>query len=121
MSNKKLTWHCINQCGACCRLDPLERMDSLAVLSKKDQDKYMSMVGPDGWCIHFDKNSKKCTIYPNSPSFSRVEQIDKTFRIEPDDLKDFSINCCKQQIRFIYGGRSRVMKRYSKKIRTDTN
>lgn len=24
---------------------------------------YRSMVGPDGWCIHFEKSTRKCSIY----------------------------------------------------------
>ena len=121
MANKNLNWHCINQCGACCRLDPMERIDSLELLSEDQLDKYMSMVGADGWCIHYDKSSKRCNIYSNRPSFCKVANLDKTFKIKQNDLNDFAISCCKQQIRFVYGGRSIVMKKYSKKIRTDIN
>lgn len=25
---------------------------------------YKSLIGPDGWCIHYEKSTRKCSIYP---------------------------------------------------------
>lgn len=30
---------------------------------------YRSMIGPDGWCIHYEKTTRKCSIYPGDYSF----------------------------------------------------
>ena len=46
----------MNHCGACCRLAPEERPGRLR-LSPEQQELYLSMVGPDGWCLHFDRSS----------------------------------------------------------------
>ncbi|KAJ6924160.1 hypothetical protein NC652_017454 [Populus alba x Populus x berolinensis] len=34
---------------------------------------YKSLIGPDGWCIHYEKSTRKCSIYPDRPYFCRVE------------------------------------------------
>ncbi|XP_059595075.1 uncharacterized protein LOC100243090 isoform X2 [Vitis vinifera] len=59
------TWQCIQGCGACCKLDkgpsfatPEEIFDD-----PSDVKLYRSMVGPDGWCIHYEKSTRTCSIY----------------------------------------------------------
>jgi hypothetical protein len=68
-------WHCISGCGACCRLDPAERSEDLAALTPAQQRAYLALVGPDGWCIHFDTGSRRCRIYAERPDFCRVENL----------------------------------------------
>ena len=63
MSRETPQWSCIKHCGACCRLAPEERADALAALNEEQQRTYLAMVGPDGWCIHYDTGSQRCTIY----------------------------------------------------------
>ena len=104
------TWCCISGCGACCRLDPALRGEALDALSPDDRQRYLSMVGPDGWCIHFDTGGRRCRIYEQRPSFCRVENLDSLFS------GSTAISCCKQQIRGEYGGRGKVMKRFLRAI-----
>ncbi len=75
MSRETPQWSCIKHCGACCRLAPEERADALAALSEEQQRTYLAMVGPDGWCIHYDTGSQRCTIYEERPDFCRVSGL----------------------------------------------
>ena len=112
-----LHWRCISGCGACCRLDPGERHEAIEALSPDQQELYLSMVGPDGWCIHFDTGSSSCRIYADRPSFCRVDNLAALFDVPPEEANGFAIDCCRQQIRCEHGGRGMVMKRFEQAIR----
>lgn len=113
MALKPERWSCIEGCGACCRLDPLQRQEAIAALSPEQQDLYMAMVGADGWCVHFDTGRRRCRIYEERPDFCRVENLQILFGGEGcADPEAFAIASCKEQIRAEYGGRGRVMKRF---------
>ena len=124
MACSRPTWQCISGCGACCRLDPAERGEALEALSAEEREQYLAMVGPDGWCIHFDTGGRRCRIYESRPSFCRVENLISLFgeadnapEAEPIDGAAMAIACCKQQIRSEFGGRGRVMRRFLRAIR----
>jgi uncharacterized protein len=108
------TWQCVKNCGACCQLDPADRPDLADYLSPAELTRYMSMVGKDGWCIHYDHTQRECGIYEERPSFCRVQPdtFEKLYNIQPDELNDFAIECCEQQITGIYGTRSEEMDRF---------
>ena len=112
------TWQCVKQCGACCHLDPQERPDLEEYLSPQELELYLTMVGEGGWCIHFDHSNRNCRIYPERPRFCRVEL--ETFRnmygIEPEEVSDFAIDCCHQQIESTYGRRSIEMLRFNSEV-----
>jgi hypothetical protein len=72
-------WQCISGCGACCRLDPAQRGDDLDCLDEEQRRLYLSMVGEDGWCIHFDTGGRRCRIYDTRPDFCRVENLAALF------------------------------------------
>lgn len=72
-------WRCISGCGACCRLDPALRGDDLDCLDEAQRHLYLSMVGEDGWCIHFDTGGRRCRIYDTRPDFCRVENLVSLF------------------------------------------
>lgn len=110
-------WHCISHCGACCRLDPSERSEALAALGATQKQRYLAMVGADGWCIHYDTGGQRCRIYSERPDFCRVASLMKLFGADGDDFDGLAIGCCKQQIRSESGGRGRVMKRFLRSIR----
>lgn len=113
-------WRCIDGCGACCRLDPALRQEAIAALSPSQQRQYMSMVGPDGWCRHFDTGSRRCRIYDGRPDFCQVANLVDLFggdRLGTADGDALAIACCKQQIRSEYGGRGKVMRRFLRAIR----
>ncbi|HHP7243803.1 MAG TPA: YkgJ family cysteine cluster protein [Elainellaceae cyanobacterium] len=112
------TWQCIKGCGACCHLDPGDRPDLDQYLSPTDLELYLSMVGEDGWCIHYDPQSRECRIYSERPRFCRVEAevFNDLYGIEANDLNDFAIDCCCDQIAGVYGDRSLEMLRFNHAI-----
>jgi uncharacterized protein len=112
------TWQCVKQCGACCNLNPQDRPDLEDYLSREQLAIYLSMVGEDGWCINLDRQTRECQIYPDRPSFCRVQAdtFVAMFGIEPEDLNDFAIECCQQQIEGVYGDRSPEMTRFQQAI-----
>jgi Fe-S-cluster containining protein len=110
-------WQCISGCGACCRLDPSLRAEALDALGPGQRATYLAMVGPDGWCIHFDTGGRRCSIYDNRPDFCRVGSLIDLFGQQGEDGNALAINCCKQQIRSEYGGRGKVMRRFLRAIR----
>ena len=106
------SWSCIENCGACCRLDLAERADLSGVLSIKDIVLINSMTSKDGWCIYFDKSKRKCTIYESRPHFCRVNEFSKTFKDYLKNGDKFLIDCCTQHISSIYGRKSKQMKAF---------
>jgi Fe-S-cluster containining protein len=116
-------WRCISGCGSCCRLDPTLRPEALEALNPDQQRLYRSMVGPDGWCVHYDTGGQRCRIYASRPDFCRIESLVDLFGSAspapgaPGQADALAIACCKQQIRCESGGRGRVMRRFLQAIR----
>ncbi|MGB8698041.1 MAG: YkgJ family cysteine cluster protein [Thermosynechococcaceae cyanobacterium] len=112
------TWHCIKHCGACCHLAPEERTDIADYLTPEALTLYLSLVGPEGWCIHFDSNTRDCRIYNDRPDFCRVQPdtFQAMFGIEPEELNDFAIQCCQEQIEAVYGDRSLESLRFEREV-----
>ena len=121
MSPNQLHWSCLSQCGACCRLAPEERQEALEALSADQQTLYLEMVGDDGWCRHFDKGGRRCRIYEDRPEFCRVSALADLFAVAADEVNAFAIDCCRQQIRSVHGGRSRELRRFERLIRSPQN
>jgi len=111
------SWRCISGCGACCRLDPALRGDALEVLDEEQRQQVLDLVGPDGWCRHFDTGGRRCRIYADRPDFCRVENLMELFGAAGEEADALAIHCCTQQIRSEWGGRGRVMKRFLRTIR----
>jgi Fe-S-cluster containining protein len=83
-------WACVKGCGACCVLDkgpdypPVEE-----ILTDPDEvDLFRSMVGADGWCIHYDKPSRSCTIHNGMDKPSHFVMADVSTK------KLISCACC---------------------------
>ena len=74
------SWSCIENCGACCRLDLSEREDLSKILSSDDIALIKSMTAKDGWCKYLDKSNRKCGIYERRPSFCRVNNFSTSFK-----------------------------------------
>lgn len=108
------TWKCVKQCGACCNLDPADRPDLEEYLSPDELELYLSMVGEGGWCVNYDRTTRECKIYPHRPRFCRVDSkiFEDMYGIEPEELNDFAIACCREQIEGVYGDRSLEMLRF---------
>lgn len=111
-------WQCIKRCGACCQLEPDERPDLAHYLTPEELTQYLSLVGEGGWCIHFDHDRRECTIYEQRPRFCRVQEdtFTQMYGIKPEELNDFAIDCCFQQIESVYGCKSEEMTRYNQAI-----
>ena len=111
-------WRCVKECGACCNLDPTDRPDLEEYLTPEELTLYLSFVGEDGWCVNFDRATRECRIYENRPRFCRVQAdiFQDLYGIEPDELNDFAIECCRQQIEGVYGDRSLEMLRFNKEV-----
>ncbi|MEM8603910.1 MAG: YkgJ family cysteine cluster protein [Cyanobacteria bacterium P01_H01_bin.121] len=111
-------WCCIENCGACCQLDPSQRPELEEYLNPTQLEHYLSLVGPDGWCINFDQISRQCKIYTDRPDFCRVQAdtFETMFGIMPADLNDFAIDCCEQQIEGVYGIRSLELLRFQQQV-----
>ncbi|NEQ99433.1 MAG: YkgJ family cysteine cluster protein [Cyanothece sp. SIO2G6] len=112
------TWKCVQQCGACCHLDPADRPDLDQYLSPEELALYLSMVGEDGWCVNFNHGDRTCSIYAERPRFCRVhaDTFGTMFGIEPEELNDFAIECCRQQIEGVYGDRSLEQMRFDREV-----
>jgi hypothetical protein len=112
------TWRCVKKCGACCHLDPTDRPDLDRYLSGEELQLYLSLVGEDGWCINFDRSTRTCKIYPDRPRFCRVQAdvFADLYGIESEELNDFAIDCCHQQIAGVYGDISAEMDRFNREI-----
>ncbi|WAL60057.1 YkgJ family cysteine cluster protein [Thermocoleostomius sinensis] len=112
------TWQCVKQCGACCHLDPIDRPDLDHYLTPAELEQYLSLVGKDGWCIHFNAETRQCNIYFDRPRFCRVETevFKDLYDIEPEELNDFAIDCCRQQIEGVYGDRSLELLRFDRAV-----
>jgi Fe-S-cluster containining protein len=107
------TWQCIQQCGACCQLNPHER-DLEDYLTPEELRQYLGMVGDGGWCIHFDRSTRLCTIYDDRPLFCRVkfDIFEKMYHIKQTEFDEFAIDCCHQHIGDLYGEDSIEMMHY---------
>ena len=116
------TWQCVKNCGACCQLDPADRPDLDNYLTPTELALYMSMVGKDGWCIHYNEVQRECRIYDQRPHFCRVEAetFNQLYDVAPAELNDFAIECCEQQITGIYGNCSEEMTRFYQAIGVDS-
>ncbi|HEY9644351.1 MAG TPA: YkgJ family cysteine cluster protein [Coleofasciculaceae cyanobacterium] len=112
------TWQCVKQCGACCNLNPADRPELEQYLTAEELELYLSLVGEGGWCINFDHATRECKIYADRPRFCRVEPdvFHDLYGIEPEDLNDFAIDCCYQQIEGVYGDRSLELLRFDRQV-----
>lgn len=116
------TWQCVKDCGACCNLTPTDRPDLADYLTPEQLETYMGMVGPDGWCIHYDAEQRLCKIYEQRPSFCRVQvdTFEQMFGIDGDELNEFAIDCCQAQISGVYGPKSEEMERFTAAVEIES-
>mmetsp|Transcript_21832 Transcript_21832/g.88912 ORF Transcript_21832/g.88912 Transcript_21832/m.88912 type:complete len:180 (-) Transcript_21832:1611-2150(-) len=114
-------WKCVKNCGACCFLDPDFREPLEPILSTEDFALYMSMVGPDGWCIHFNKTTRTCGNYENRPMFCRVtkEQQAKIYGLSDEDGDLAAVESCMDHIQEVYGPESKEMRTYADAVGVD--
>ncbi|KAL9260222.1 Ribonucleases P/MRP protein subunit POP1-like protein [Drosera capensis] len=70
-----LEWKCVEGCGACCKLykGPTFATPEEIFQNQDDVELYHSLIGSDGWCKHYDKRTRTCSIYADRPYFCRAE------------------------------------------------
>ncbi|CBI32648.3 hypothetical protein VitviT2T_012185 [Vitis vinifera] len=116
------TWQCIQGCGACCKLDkgpsfatPEEIFDD-----PSDVKLYRSMVGPDGWCIHYEKSTRTCSIYSDRPYFCRVEPnvFQTLYGIGKKRFNKEACSFCEDTIKAIYGSHSQELDNFVHAVRS---
>jgi uncharacterized protein len=111
-------WRCVKNCGACCYLDPAERPGLEDYLAPEELTHYLSLVGEEGWCIHFDPQKRECRIYEDRPEFCRVRRdtFERMYEIDESEFDEFAIACCIEQIEWRYGANSPEMLRYDREV-----
>ncbi|KAL0344587.1 UNVERIFIED_CONTAM: hypothetical protein Sradi_4290000 [Sesamum radiatum] len=99
---KDPVWQCVQNCGACCKLDKGPTFPSPDEIfdDPSDIQLYESLVGEDGWCIHYDKSSRKCSIYAERPYFCRVEPevFDRLYGIDKKKVQGLQ-----EELTMLYG------------------
>ncbi|MEM9537646.1 MAG: YkgJ family cysteine cluster protein [Cyanobacteria bacterium P01_E01_bin.45] len=112
------SWTCVAGCGACCYLQPGDRDELEEYLTAEQLELYLSLVGEDGWCVHYDRQQRNCSIYSDRPSFCRVTvpTFQQMFGIEAEDLPEFAAACCREHIGDIYGNDSEEMQRFEQAV-----
>ena len=114
---QRAKWQCVPECGACCNVGGYDAdvLDEI-LRDQSDVDRYMAMLGEDGWCRNYDKQSRTCTTYEDRPWFCQVKKhtLGKVF--EFDDFDKFAIECCFYHIDEIHGPQSDEMKRFESAV-----
>eukprot|EP00624_Nannochloropsis_granulata_P007849 evm.model.NODE_9859_length_36964_cov_30.200871.3 len=113
-------WACIANCGACCYLAPSERPYLMDYFDDpEDLAMYNSMTGDDGWCMHYDKKARACTVFEDRPWFCRVEgeTFGKMYGVTPPEMDKFCTSCCREQIADVYGTVSTEMTTFNLAIK----
>ncbi|XP_076946445.1 uncharacterized protein LOC143617943 [Bidens hawaiensis] len=119
---KEAVWQCVNNCGACCKLDkgasfpsPQEIFDDAS-----DIQLYKSLVGSDGWCIHYEKTTRTCSIYDDRPYFCRVEPqvFENLYGIPQKKFNNEACSSCIDTIKAVYGSRLAELDRFKNAIWT---
>ncbi|KAF6171037.1 hypothetical protein GIB67_014617 [Kingdonia uniflora] len=118
---QQLSWQCVTGCGACCKLNkgPLFATPEEIFENPSDIELYKSMVGEDGWCVHYEKTSRTCSIYSDRPHFCRVElDVFKTlYGIDEKKFNKEACSFCVDTIKAIYGARSPELENFNRAIR----
>ncbi|KAK9127190.1 hypothetical protein Syun_015987 [Stephania yunnanensis] len=124
-SGKEAVWQCVEGCGACCKLNkgPSFATPEEIFQSPSDIQLYKSLIGPDGWCVHFDKPTRTCTIYSDRPYFCRVEPgiFRDLYGIEHKKFNKEACSFCRDTIKAIYGSRSRELENFNQITRRNSS
>ncbi|PHT38376.1 hypothetical protein CQW23_21949 [Capsicum baccatum] len=122
--NKEPKWQCVEKCGACCKLEKGPNFPSAEEIfdDPSDVELFNSLVGSDGWCIHFDKSTRKCSIYADRPYFCRVEPaiFETLYGIEKKKFNKEACSCCIDTIKAVYGSSSKELENFNAAIWSST-
>ncbi|KAK7345633.1 hypothetical protein VNO77_16241 [Canavalia gladiata] len=122
---KEPRWHCVEGCGACCKLQKGPSFPSPEEIftDPSDVQLYKSLIGPDGWCIHYEKSTRKCSIYSERPYFCRAEpEVFKSlFGVEEKKFQKEACSFCRDTIKALYGPNSKELCNFNNSIRSSCN
>lgn len=118
-----LGWTCVSGCGACCMLGTEERPFLKDLLTEEQLEIFRSLPKEDGWCRHFDHETRSCNIYDERPEFCRVKTFlcskAPFFGVDPSDglsMGGFCADSCRQNIADVYGQDSEEMFRFDAEV-----
>lgn len=115
-------WRCVEGCGACCKLDkgPSFVTPEEVFSDPLDIELYRSLTGPDGWCIHFNKGTRTCSIYNDRPYFCRVEPavFQSLFGINKKKFNKEACSFCTDAIKDIYGSHSKELDNFKRSTKS---
>ncbi|KAL0545036.1 hypothetical protein IC582_020174 [Cucumis melo] len=118
---KEQLWQCIEGCGACCKLAKGTSFASPEEIfqNTSDIELYKSLIGVDGWCIHYEKTTRKCSIYADRPYFCRVESpvFEKLYGIKENKFNKAACSC-RDTIKAIYGFSSKELENFNKAVQS---
>ncbi|CAH9091733.1 unnamed protein product [Cuscuta europaea] len=125
-SGKKITvWKCVQNCGACCKLDKGQNFPSPEEIfdDPSDIQLYKSLVGEDGWCIHYEKSTRMCSRYAERPYFCRVEPeiFEALYGIDKKKFNKEACSCCIDTIKAVHGSSSTELDRFNLAIRSSSS
>ncbi|XP_057972069.1 uncharacterized protein LOC131160418 [Malania oleifera] len=119
---KEQVWKCVEGCGACCKLDkgPAFATPEEIFHDPSDVQLFRSLIGPDGWCVHFEKSTRRCSIYADRPYFCRVEPdiFKNLYGIEKKKFNKEACSCCRDTIKAIYGSQSIELDNFNRATRS---
>ncbi|KAL2481479.1 hypothetical protein Adt_34445 [Abeliophyllum distichum] len=117
---KDPVWQCVQNCGACCKLDkgPAFPYPEEIFEDPSDVELYKSLIGPDGWCIHYEKSTRKCSIYADRPYFCRVEPgiFEELYGIDKKKFQKEACSSCVDTIKAVYGLQSKELDNFNHAI-----
>ncbi|RZC83872.1 hypothetical protein C5167_046658 [Papaver somniferum] len=118
---KEQTWGCVKGCGACCKLDkgPSFATPEEIFENPDDIQLYKNMIGPDGWCIHYEQTTRTCSIYSDRPYFCRVEPgvFEELYGIDGKRFNKEACGSCRDTIKAIYGASSKELENFNRSVR----
>ena len=103
------SWVCMKNCGACCFLGATDSPDDAAVAAQ-----LLDMTGNDGWCVHFDKQTRSCSIHETKPAFCRTspESFADLYGVHEEEFETVARSSCCEAIGDVYGVESLELSRY---------
>ncbi|KAI9121897.1 hypothetical protein K1719_006586 [Acacia pycnantha] len=118
-------WRCVEGCGACCKLQkgPSFASPEEIFTDPSDVELYKSLIGPDGWCVHFQKSTRTCSIYADRPYFCRVEPdiFESLYGIRRKKFNKEACSSCRDTIKAIYGSHSEELRNFNNSIRSSSS
>ncbi|BBH06062.1 hypothetical protein Prudu_017610 [Prunus dulcis] len=87
------------------------------------QARKRSMVGADGWCVNFDKGTRKCLIYNDRPYFCRVEAevFQSLYGINEKKFNKEACRSCRDTIKSVYGPHSKELVNFNSAVTSSSS